>query len=222
VLIATGVSYRRLAVPDLDRLIGAGVYYGAASTEAASCSDKHIFIVGGGNSAGQSAMYLSKYARQVTLLVRRSGLSATMSQYLIDQISGTPNITVRPCTSVVGVAGVSHLESITIADATTGDQQICPADALFIFIGARPHTEWITDVVLRDSHGFLLAGSDLMSHDAAPAGWPLKRDPFWLETSVPGVFVAGDVRARSVKRVASAVGEGAMAVTFVHQHLANL
>ena len=221
-LIATGVAYRTLDVPGIDRLTGAGIYYGATSTEAASCAGKDVFIVGGGNSAGQAAMYLCKVARSVTILVRNEGLAASMSRYLINQIEETPNVSVRPYCSVVEVFGADHLESIMVADTAAGTRETFPAAALFIFIGAMPHTDWVAGVVERDAHGFILAGPDLMHQGQPPSGWPLKRAPYWLETSVPGIFVAGDVRAQSVKRVASAVGEGAMAVQFIHRHLASL
>jgi thioredoxin reductase (NADPH) len=216
-IVATGVSYRKLDIPGLDQLTGAGVYYGAAITEAMACRDRDVFVVGGGNSAGQAAMYLCKYARSVTMLLRGESLAATMSQYLIDQIGETPNITVRPCANVVEVKGVDHLEAISIADAVTGAKHTVDAAALFIFIGALPRTDWVAGIVDRDEYGFIkLCGG------IRPPGWPLDRDPFLLETNVPGVFVAGDVRENSMKRIASAVGEGAMAVYFVHQYLATL
>ena len=221
-LIATGVSYRKLDVPGAEALAGAGVYYGAAITEALSCRDKDVYVVGGGNSAGQAAMYLSKYARNVTILVRGEGLAATMSQYLIDQINATENITVRAHCNVVEAKGATSLEAISISDDTTGEIQTVPACALFIFIGAMPRTEWVAGVVEREAHGFILSGPDLLQDGQQPRGWPLKRPPFLLEASVPGIFVAGDVRYRSVKRIASAVGEGAMAVAFIHQHLGSL
>lgn len=216
-LIATGVSYRKLDIAGIDRLTGAGVYYGSAITEAMTCRDTDVYIVGGANSAGQGAMYLSKYARSVTILARGETLEADMSQYLIDQIAATPNVHVRTCASVVAVRGEECLESITIADAATGERQTVPAAALFIFIGAQPRTEWVAGIVERDEDGFikLCAGK-------RPPGWPLERLPYLLETNVPGVFVAGDVREQSMKRIASAVGEGAMAVYFVHQYLATL
>ncbi len=215
-LIATGVSYRTLDVPGIGALSGAGVYYGAAITEAMACRGKDVFVVGGGNSAGQGAMYLSKYARSVTILVRGESLTISMSQYLIDQIRATPNITIRPRSSVVEVKGTPHLEAITILDSTTGERQAVPAAALFIFIGALPRTEWVAGVVDRDEYGFIKCGGP------RPAGWKLDRDPFLLETSVPGIFAAGDVRQQALNRIASAVGEGAMAVFFIHRYLATL
>ena len=220
-LIATGVSYRTLPVPGIDQLTGAGVYYGAAITEALLHQGQDVYIVGAGNSAGQGAVYLAKYARSVTLLVRGESLEASMSQYLIDQIAATPQITVRTRSGVVGVHGERSLEAITIRDAA-GQEETVPAGALFIFIGAIPRTEWVAGMVERDEHGFILSGPDLLHEGHRPRGWALDRDPYLLEASVPGIFVAGDVRHGSIKRVASGVGEGAMAVSFVHQHLAGL
>ncbi|HYN87385.1 MAG TPA: FAD-dependent oxidoreductase [Ardenticatenaceae bacterium] len=222
ILIATGVSYRQLNAPGIERLSGAGVYYGSATTEAALARGKSVYIVGGGNSAGQAAMHLSEFAQHVTILIRGESLSITMSQYLIDQIAATANITVRPCSNVVEVSGGDCLEAITVADSVTGQRETIPADFLFIFIGAQPRTDWVSDKVERDAYGFILTGPDVMRGGQRPRGWSLDRDPFFLESSVPGIFVAGDVRHRSVKRIASAVGEGAMAVQFVHQYLASL
>jgi thioredoxin reductase (NADPH) len=221
-LIATGVSYRTLDIPGIDALTGAGVYYGAAITEALTCQGKDVFIVGGGNSAGQAAMYLSKYARSVTMLVRGDSLMVTMSRYLIDQIIATESIAVRMHTSVAEVIGDKCLEAITLADTVTGELKTLPAAGLFIFIGAMPRTDWAAKIVERDQYGFILTGPDLVQDGRLPRGWPLERQPFWLEASVPGIFVAGDVRHQSVKRVASAVGEGSMAVQFIHQYLASL
>ncbi len=216
-LVATGVNYRKLALPGLDSLTGAGVYYGAAITEAQACTDEEVYIVGGGNSAGQAAMYLAQFAKRVSILVRGSGLSATMSRYLIYQIEYTPNITVRTCTQVSEVHGEGHLEALTLSDTTLGSIQRVPAGALFIFIGAMPYTDWLCQGVVRDERGFVLTGPDL------PQGlWKEQRDPFLLETNLPGVFAAGDVRQTSVKRVASAVGEGSIAVQFIHQYLETL
>jgi thioredoxin reductase (NADPH) len=223
VLIASGVAWRKLDVPGAERLAGAGVYYGAAMTEAISCRGEDVFVVGGANSAGQAAMHLSKYARQVTMLVRGPDLAATMSRYLIDQIAATPNITVRCRASVVAAYGETHLESITIADAET--RETLPAKSLFIFIGAQPHTDWLAGNLERDEHGFILSGPDLLRDGRKHLhswGWTVARDPFLLETSVPGIFVAGDVRRGSIKRVASSVGEGAIAVQFIHQYLSKL
>lgn len=221
-MIATGVSYRKLDVPGIEKLTGAGVYYGAAMTEAISCRDEDVYIVGGANSAGQAAMYFSKFAGKVTMLVRADSLAKSMSQYLIDQIAATENISVMVNTQVLEAHGENNLEAITLSNTETGETKTAPATALFIFIGAAPRTEWLAGVVERDKNGFILSGPDLMMDGRRPKGWRLDRDPFLLETSVPGVFVAGDVRARSVKRVASAVGEGSIAVQFVHQYLATL
>ncbi len=221
-MITTGVSYRTLDVPGIERLTGAGVYYGAAMTEALSCVDSDVYIVGGANSAGQAAMYFSRYARLVTMLVRGDSLAKSMSQYLIDQIGATSNITMQTHVNIAEVKGESSLEAINIAHADTGDVQTVPATALFIFIGAMPRTEWVAGVVERDSQGFILSGPPLLRNGCRPQGWTLARDPFLLETSVPGVFVAGDVRYGSVKRVASGVGEGSIAVQFVHQYLSGV
>lgn len=221
IVIATGVSYRRLAAPGIDDLAGRGVYYGAAATEARRTADADVYIVGGANSAAQAAVYCAQFARSVTLLVRTDNLETGMSQYLVDQIHGRPNICVRLQAEVAAVRGEDHLEAITIADRTTGEEVECKANFLFIFIGAQPRTDWVGTSVARDERGFILSGLDLRDGGSRPRGWPLDRDPFPLETSVPGVFVAGDVRQSYVKRVAAAVGEGAMAVSLVHQYLAK-
>jgi thioredoxin reductase (NADPH) len=221
-LVATGVQYRKLDAPGVEELTGAGIYYGAAITEAISTRGQDVFVVGAGNSAGQAAMYLAGFARSVTILVRGHGLAESMSQYLIDQIKATPNITVRTRAGVTAAAGAGNLEALTITDADSGASEIAQAAALFIFIGALPRTDWLGDLVERDKAGFIPTGPDLLRDGKRPRGWNLGRDPYWLESSVPGIFAAGDVRARSVKRIASAVGEGSMAVQFVHQYLASL
>ncbi|WP_405532221.1 FAD-dependent oxidoreductase [Streptomyces avidinii] len=219
VLLATGVSYNRLDAPGADRFEGAGLYYGAATTESSACISQHVFIVGGANSAGQAAVHFAKYAARVTILVRAASLDASMSRYLIDEIDRTPNIEVKVRTTVVGLDGEEHLERLTVHDADTGTDTEVPARFMFTFIGARPHTDWLAGVVERDEYGFVLTGSDLISNGGElPAEWSLERAPYPLETSVPGVFAAGDVRAHSVKRVASGVGEGAMAVSLIHRY----
>jgi len=221
-LIATGVSWRKLEVPGMEALTGAGVYYGAAMTEALACKDDDVYLIGGANSAGQAALYFSKYARCVTLLVRGDSLEKGMSQYLVDEIRAQPAVRVWLNSSVTAVEGETQLERITIAHSDTGETEIVPAKSLFIFIGASPRTDWLDGVVQRDPLGFILAGPSLMQDGKRPDGWPLNRDPYLLETSVPGVFVAGDVMHDSAKRVASAVGGGAIAVMFVHQYLAKV
>ncbi len=222
VILATGVSYRRLGAPGLDDMTGRGVYYGSALTEAAACSGQDVFIVGGANSAGQAAVYLSRGAKSVTILVRGSSLEQSMSYYLIQQIHNIPNISVRTCTEVIGAEGDGHLERLTLRDTSTGETETVDAQWLFLFIGAAPLTDWLEDVVERDHLGFVIAGPDLSVEGQMPRGWSLDRAPYHLETSVPGVFVAGDARAESAKRVASAVGEGAMAVMLVHRYLEKL
>ncbi|HEX5886639.1 MAG TPA: FAD-dependent oxidoreductase [Pyrinomonadaceae bacterium] len=221
-LVATGVQWRKLNAPGIERLTGAGIYYGAAMTEAFNCKDEDVFVVGGANSAGQAAMYFSKYARKVVMLVRGSSLSSSMSQYLIDQLKQTPNIQIEFNTTVVEAHGKDHLEAVSIHCGTTNETNQVPANALFIMIGAAPNTSWLADVVERDEFGFILSGSDLMREGKRPKGWQLDRDPGLLETSVPGIFVVGDVRHGSVKRVASGVGEGSVAVSFVHQYLSKV
>jgi thioredoxin reductase (NADPH) len=222
VILATGVSYRQLTAPGLAELTGCGVYYGAALTEAANCKGQDVYIVGGANSAGQAAVYLARHARSVTLLVRGPSLERSMSYYLIRQIEDIPQITVRTCTEIIAAHGTGHLESLTLRDTSTGATQTADAQWLFAFIGAAPLTDWLDGVVVRDDRGFVVAGPDLASSGQRPPGWELDRPPYHLETSVPGVFVAGDARAESAKRVASAVGEGAMAVLLVHRYLEKL
>jgi thioredoxin reductase (NADPH) len=222
VILATGVSYRRLAAPGLDDMTGRGVYYGSALTEAAACSEQDVYIVGGANSAGQAAVYLSRRAKSVTILIRGPSLEQSMSFYLIQQIRDIENISVRTCTEVIEAQGDDHLESLTLRDTATGATEIVAAQWLFLFIGAAPLTDWLKDVVVCDGRGFVMAGPDLSVEGEKPRGWTLDRPPYHLETSVPGVFVAGDARAESAKRVASAVGEGAMAVMLVHRYLEKL
>jgi thioredoxin reductase (NADPH) len=221
-LIATGVQWRTMDAPGMDRLQGAGVYYGAAVTEAMACKDEEVYIVGGANSAGQAAMYFSQYARRVVMIVRAGSLAQSMSQYLIDQIKQTPNIHVEYNTSVIEAHGEERLEADTIHCSASGEANTIPASSLFIFIGAVPHTEWLEGIVERDERGFILSGADLMPDGKRPRGWTLDRDPGLLETNVPGIFVVGDVRKGSVKRVASGVGEGSIAVQFIHQYLSKV
>ncbi|MER6126961.1 FAD-dependent oxidoreductase [Streptomyces sp. NPDC001795] len=219
VILATGVSYRQLTAPGLEELKGCGVFYGSALTEAPACSGHDVYIVGGANSAGQAAMYLSRGAKSVTLLIRGDALSASMSHYLIQQIAEAPNISVRTCTVVEAAHGTGHLEQLTLRDVVTGHTELVDAQWLFVFIGAAPLTNWLEGTVLRDEHGFIMTGPDMTSDGQPPPGWELERPPYHLETNVPGVFVAGDARSESAKRVASAVGEGAMAVMLVHRYL---
>jgi thioredoxin reductase (NADPH) len=216
VLIASGVSYRKLTAPGFEDFTGAGIYYGAALTEARACKDQHVVVIGGANSAGQASVYFSGYAGRVSMLIRGDSLTKSMSQYLIEQIEAIPNIEVRTHTEAVAAHGEDgRLTSLTIRNGDSNSEQE-QVDACFIFIGAAPRTDWLEGVVARDDRGFILAGAD-----AQERGWPLPRDPYPLETSVPGVFVAGDVRSRSIKRVASAVGEGSMAVSLIHEYLAS-
>jgi thioredoxin reductase (NADPH) len=221
-MIATGVQWRRLESPGIDRLQGAGIYYGGGATEALSCKGEIIYVVGGANSAGQAAMNFAKYADRVVIVVRGSSLSSTMSQYLIDQIKETPNIQLWPHASVSEAHGETHLEEISFLCSDTGKVERVAASAMFIFIGALPRTDWLADVVERDERGFILTGPDLLRDGQRPKGWALDRDPFLLETNVPGLFAVGDVRHGSVKRVASGVGEGSVAVQFIHQYLSKV
>ena len=221
-ILATGVAYRQLDAPGAEGLTGRGVFYGAALTEAISCAGEDVYIVGGANSAGQAALHFAQRSRSVTMLVRGPSLTASMSSYLIAQIEAIPNIHVRTGTAVVEAHGIDHLEGLTLLDATTGEKESVDTQWLFIFIGAAPGTDWLDDSMTRDQHGFVVAGPDLLVDGQRPRSWTLDRDPYHLETSIPGVFVAGDVRAESVKRVASAVGEGAMAVMLVHRYLEKL
>jgi thioredoxin reductase (NADPH) len=218
-IVATGVTVRRLNEPGIERLTGAGIYYGAALTEAAFYRDQHLYVIGGANSAGQAAMFFSRFAKQVSMLVRGPSLTKSMSQYLIEQIGDTPNIDVQPNTVVLEAFGDEKLEALQIKNNATGEEQKVPAGAMFVFIGAKSHSEMVAKVVECNSTGFIKAGRSLMQDGQRPKGWVQKRDPFPLETSVPGIFVAGDVRDEAVRRVASAVGEGAIAVSQVHQYL---
>ncbi|HEV2454114.1 MAG TPA: FAD-dependent oxidoreductase [Verrucomicrobiae bacterium] len=222
VLIATGIAFRKLDVPGLDKLSGSGVYYYAPMSEAFSYRDGDIYIVGGANSAGQAAMYFSRFARQVTMLVRGNSLSDSMSQYLEKQIAATKNIAVKLNSSVTAVEGADRCERITIRNNQTQESETVPASALLIYAGAVPRTDWLAGIVERDAQGYILSGLHLMLEGRRPTGWNVSRDPFYLETSVPGIFVAGDVRHRSAKGVTSGVGEGAMAVKLIHQYLGLL
>jgi thioredoxin reductase (NADPH) len=221
-LLATGVQWRQLAIPGIDRLQGAGVYYGGTATEAAACKNEDVYIIGGANSAGQAAVSASRFARRVVMLVRGESLAATMSQYLIEQVLNTPNIHVEYRTRVLEVHGESHLEAISCICDVTGGVTRVPANSLFVFIGAEPRTDWLDGTIERDERGFILTGPDLLKSAKRPKGWTLERDPSLLETNVPGVFAVGDVRFGSVKRVASGVGEGSVAIQFVHQYLSNV
>ncbi|MCU1659598.1 MAG: response regulator receiver modulated FAD-dependent pyridine nucleotide-disulfide oxidoreductase [Pseudonocardiales bacterium] len=219
IILATGVSYRQLTAPGLADLTGRGVYYGSAMSEASNCDGQDVYVVGGANSAGQAAVYFARHAKTVTILARAASIDASMSYYLVQQIAAIPNITVRTCAEIIEGNGEEHLERLTLRDNSTGVVETVDAQWLFVFIGAAPRTEWLDGVVVRDDHGFVVAGPDLPLDGVLPRGWPAERAPYHLETSIPGVFVAGDARADSAKRVASAVGEGAMAVMLVHRYL---
>ena len=221
VVIAVGVSVQELDVPGAQAVTGAGIYYGAAITEAASYQGKHVFVVGGANSAGQGAIFLSQYADQVTMLVR-SSLAKSMSQYLIEQIEGRDNIDVQLGTEIVEVHGKDRLEAITTRDRETGETRSEASAATFVFIGSSPHTKMLGDLVELSSAGFILTGPDLFINGERPAGWKLKRDPYLMETSVPGIFAAGDVRHGVIRRVASAVGQGSTTISFVHEYLKSV
>ena len=221
-MISTGVQWRKLEAEGIDRLQGAGIYYGGGATEALACKGEIVYVVGGANSAGQAAMNFAKYAERVVILVRGDSLASTMSQYLIDQIKETPNIQLWAHASVVEAHGATHLEEISVLCSDTNKIERVPASSMFIFIGALPRTDWLAGLVERDERGFILTGPDLIRDGQRPKGWTLERDPFLLETNVPGIFAVGDVRHGSVKRVASGVGEGSVAVQFIHQYLSKV
>jgi thioredoxin reductase (NADPH) len=221
-ICATGIEYRRLGLPGEERLLGAGVYYGAGASEAPLCAGEHVYVIGGGNSAGQAAMHLSQHALRVTVLIRHDRPAASMSRYLLDRLRATPNIAMQTRAQITALEGDDRLRAITIRDERAGTEQSVETGRLFVLIGGRPNTEWARDTaIIRDAGGYLLTGPDLLARGNPPASWPLERPPYHLETSVPGSFAVGDVRHGSVKRVASAVGEGAMAVQFVHRHLGD-
>jgi thioredoxin reductase (NADPH) len=222
IVITTGVSYRQLETSGLEKFTGAGVYYGAATTEAHACKNEDVFVVGGGNSAGQAAMYLSKFARKVYIIIRKEDLSSSMSSYLIDQIDGTSNIEVLGRTEVAGVDGIDKLEQVNILYQESGETKSFAAAALFIFIGTKPFTEWTPEHLMKDSKGFLQTGRDLFQNEIFKRTWKFPREPYMLETSIPGIFAAGDARSGAMNRVASAVGEGAMAISFVHKYLSEV
>jgi thioredoxin reductase (NADPH) len=222
VVISTGVDYRKLPAENVDNYTGAGVYYGAATTEAAACRNKKVYLVGGGNSAGQGAVYLSQFAEQVTILIRKPDLTSSMSSYLIDQIDGIENIAVQGHREIVKACGDSHLQELVIRDLEDDSTYSVPADALFVFIGARPYTDWLEGNLIRNDKGYIETGSSLNNYHDFRQTWPTEREPFLLETCIPGVFAAGDVRAGAMNRVASAVGEGATAIKFVHEYLAQI
>ncbi len=222
VVITTGVDYRKLETKGIEEFTGAGIYYGAASTEAASCLEKQVFVLGGGNSAGQAGMYLSKFAMRVHIVIRKPDLSSSMSSYLIDQIKNTENIEILGCTEILEAAGNNHLQELTIQDLNTGQEKKIPADALYIFIGAKPYTDWVGLEIIKNEKGFIETGREMNNYEQFKQTWKLKRDPFLLETSSPGIFAAGDVRAGAMNRVAAAVGEGSMSISLVHKYLTEI
>jgi thioredoxin reductase (NADPH) len=222
VVITTGVDYRKLDTTGIEQFTGAGIYYGAATTEAASCKEKSVYVLGGGNSAGQAAVYLSRFAKEVFIIIRKKDLSATMSSYLIDQISEIPNIVILNNSEIVEATGSDRLERLKIEDLNTKEVREVTADALYIFIGARPYTEWLGDLIIKDEKGYVQTGREMKSFDYFGKLWKLDREPYVLETSCPGIFAAGDVRSGAMSRVASAVGEGSMSISMVHKYLAEV
>jgi thioredoxin reductase (NADPH) len=219
IVIATGVAYNKLEIPGLENFTGAGVYYGAASVEANACRGEIIYIVGGGNSACQAAMYMCKFASEVNIIIRRSALSKTAANYLVENINNTPNVHVITDTDVTACSGTTVLQNITLKNVITGEEKTVPAKALFIYIGHKPSTDWLADLVLKDEKGFILCGSDLLKDKSFPTLWKLEREPYLPETSVPGIFASGDVRFGAITGISSAVGEGAMAIRFVRKYL---
>jgi thioredoxin reductase (NADPH) len=222
IVIATGVEYARLELPGIDNFTGAGVYYGSASLEARACREEVVYIVGGGNSACQAALHVSKFAREVNILIRQDGIKKTAANYLAENISKTPNIKVLPNTEVIGVTGEKVLRQITLKNSRTGEENTVPAKAMFIYIGTKPGTSWLNDVVLKDEKGFIITGSELMKDKSFNSFWKLEREPLLPETSVPGIFASGDVRFAALTGISSAVGEGAMAIRFVRKYLSEM
>ena len=222
IVIATGVQYTKLEIPGIDNFTGAGVYYGSASVEAHACRDENVYIVGGGNSACQAALHMSKFAKEVNILIRRDAIKDTAASYLAENISKSSNIRVLPHTEVNRVAGEKILEKITLKNSITGEEHIVPAKALFIYIGTNPGTLWLKDILVKDENGFILTGGELMKNKSFHSFWKLDREPFICETSVPGIFASGDVRSNAMTGISSAVGEGAMAIRFVRKYLSEI
>jgi thioredoxin reductase (NADPH) len=222
IVIATGVEYRKLEIPGIDNFTGAGVYYGSASVEAHACKDEDVYIVGGANSACQAALHISKFAKAVYMLIRRDSIKSTAAHYLAENISNTPNIHVLPHVEVVALSGEKELEKITLKNTATGEENTVPAKALFIYIGARPGTEWLNDIVLKNDHGFIITGNELVKEKSYNTFWKHPREPLLSETSVAGIFASGDVRFGALTGISSAVGEGAMAIRFVRKYLSEM
>jgi len=222
IVIATGVAYKKLEIPGLENFTGSGVYYGAAAVEAQACRNETIYIVGGGNSACQAAMYMSKFAKEVNIIIRRDALSQVAANYLVENISNTANINIITHTDVISCSGSTVLENITLKNAISGDEKTVPAKAIFVYIGTNPGTEWLNDIVLKDEKGFILSGTDVLKDKSFNTLWKLKRDPYLPETSVPGIFASGDVRFGAMTGISSAVGEGAMAIRFVRKYLQEM